>query len=89
VSSILTLVVITVAFLPQVKQILVVIRDVVLWVTLVAVMAATGWLAWTGVARSPWKSPSTAADEPVPASDWPSTPVSRPVQPTDWRPYAP
>ena len=92
VSSILTLVVVTLAFLPQVKQLLVVIRDVVLWVTLVAVMAATGWLAWTGLSDSSPSSQSTttAEDDPtVSTSRWAGDPVTRNVQSSEWGNYAP
>lgn len=53
INSALTLIVVTVAFLPQVKQVLAVVRDVVLWSALLFVLGFSGWTAW-----SRWSGPS-------------------------------
>ncbi len=80
VSSVLTLLVVTVAYVPQFKQFLVMIRDAVLWATLLVVIAATGWLAWTGFANR------TASSEPPIKGQLESTASRpRPSFPISWK----
>ena len=76
VNSTLILIVLTLAFLPQVKQLLAVIRDVVLWATLAVVMTATGWVAWDRYSDERAASDPASPDSTELVSSFRSTPVT-------------
>ena len=68
-TSTVTMILVIVAELPHVKSGMAVIRDAVLWVAFVVVVALAGWLGWQRVA-----APTVPPSRP-PAWDSPSAPV--------------
>ena len=79
INTTLILIVLTLAFLPQVKQLLAVIRDVVLWATLVLVLTATGWIAWSRFSGAgPPSDAKSAGTTGVVSSSWSPTAVPSP-----------
>jgi hypothetical protein len=86
VNSTLILIVLTLGFLPQVKQLLAVVRDVVLWATLVVVIAATGWIAWCRFSNGPAPAnPASAGSTGVVSSSWSPSATPSPTRPASLR----
>ncbi len=77
INSALTLVVVTVAFLPQVKQVLAVVRDMVLWTALVALLGFTGWTAWSRWSTGPHANEGATDSAVLATPNW-SPPATTP-----------
>jgi hypothetical protein len=70
-SSTVTMILVIVAVLPHVKNGMAVIRDAVLWIAFLVVLALAGWLGWRQLVARPdppsrrpaWASPSVPSAE--------------------------
>lgn len=74
VTSTLTFLCVTIAILPRMKEGMVVVRDVTLWMVFGLIVACIGWGVWQNLQKSAGKAPSdwlllpTAASQPTPSN---------------------
>ena len=49
ITSTVTMIMVAIAVLPHVRQGMIIVRDAVLWATLVLILSAVAWAAWQGI----------------------------------------
>ena len=86
VTSTLTLILVAVAVLPHIKQGMLVIRDAILWVAFVLMVAIGGWAGWQGMAARLFSPTSRHADH-VPSRQTHATVVTNAADRSDLDPY--